>query len=55
MLNYQKNKLINLILQFEIAHTEIMAAQKPDESMRANLTLSIERNIQSVKKLINKL
>ena len=67
MLTYQKNKLINLLLQFEIAFNDTINEiddntnrlyatgefQKASES--SYIAETISRNLQSIKKQINKL
>lgn len=56
MLSYQKNKLLNLILQFEIAINQYYDEQWQDGDQKILLSLeTINRNIQSIKKQINKL
>ncbi len=53
MLQYQKNKLINLILQFEIYFID-NKMQYPKIDHIKNLD-AIHRNINGIKKLISKL
>ena len=58
MLQYQKNKLINLILQFELnAHETLNKTfeQVGRDDKLYNAMQIIDRNILSIKKQINKL
>ena len=67
MLSYQKNKLINSLLQFEIAFNDTIneiddntnrlynAKEYQKASEASFIAETISRNIQSIKKQINKL
>lgn len=62
MLTYQKNKLINLLLQFEIIFNKetdeiekIQLKNQGEADDMMNKFDIIHRNIQSIKKTINKL
>lgn len=64
MLSIHKNKLINRLLQLEIAFNEIIGDEKLDDTLvevitgeytKNNRLSIIARNIQSIKKQINKL
>jgi hypothetical protein len=58
MLQYQKNKLINLILQFEVnTHKTLNKTfeQAGRDDKLYNAMQIIDRNILSIKKQINKL
>jgi len=64
MLTFQKNKLINLLLQFEIAFNELTPEIKKDDSVcevypdwnktKQDYCNIIARNIKSIKTQINK-
>jgi len=59
MLQYQKNKLINLLLQFEVEANDAFSKtfEQPGNTndKMYNASKIIDRNILSIKKQINKL
>ena len=59
MLNFQKNKLINLLLQFEVAANDAFNKTLDQSNTTTdalyNVSKIIDRNILSIKKQINKL
>lgn len=55
MLSYQKNKLINLLLQFEIVLNESINISLPHWPSELEKKKIIDRNLTSIKKQINKL